>query len=124
MIGVRLARGHLAEEQEVRLGIDLEHFHQEVRAELAAQAENEHVAVEDVGERMDGVVVGDESAFRLRRADRDDASHRQTSMSTPLGVRMAWGACEKMSYERESSVMVPLSVTSSDPYRVGLHAVR
>ena len=27
-------------------------------------------------------------------------------------------------YSGESSVMVPLSVTSSDPYRVGLHAVR
>jgi hypothetical protein len=74
---------------------------------------------------MDRVVVGDESAFGLRRADRDDASHGQTGQHVDAGgVRMAWAACEKMSYEREAWVLVPLSVTSSDPYRIGLHAVR
>jgi hypothetical protein len=83
----------------------------------------QHHRVDDAGQRLDGVVVGVAS----RPADCECpvaitvfGRGSAPSGSSAAGARTAWTAWLKMSYDSESSLIVPPAVTSSQDQKIGV----
>ena len=111
-VRVWLTDRRLVEHPDLVFGVDPQQLGPDVGPEGPAQ-DVQQVAVVHVMQRLDRVVIQGQSLRRLRRTHSTMSGRNPPSNSGR--ARIACPACEKMSYERESLVIVPPAVTSRVP---------